>query len=484
MATATSLMEELVCSICLDTFDDPVMLDCSHNFCRACISHFWQDSAESLSCPQCRRIFPHISFKDNRILSNMAEKIRDLSVARELVPKSMQSRDCLRHQKQPLAVFCESDKQLLCWSCSQEWEHTDHSLLPIPVAVQTYKDKMTGLLFLLKEKSDLLHQSSFMQGEAIEQIKNSSDNLVQHVRSQFTKLHQFLTRKEQQLIQEVKEQEEYILFPMREAVLKYEREICLLQQEMEKLQALIKEQDDIAFLKDLQTVSDSSVLELESPDVLTGSVSLGVYDDFLHFAVWREMLVAFDKVPEHLTLLTTPAHSDLVVSIDKTSVRHAGPQKQVLSGAPEALWPSLYIRSTERFQSGRHFWEVDVGQKTEWAVGVSIYSGERITSEKSLWKNLLTEDKHVLMLKNKKYHIESYTSTIPVSLSTSPTRIGVFLDYERGKVTFYNTDDMSVIHVALSSFSGDIYASFNPGVNSVQNAAPLHICCYQHPSAS
>ncbi|XP_066440449.1 E3 ubiquitin/ISG15 ligase TRIM25-like [Eleutherodactylus coqui] len=58
MASA-GLREELLCSICLSTYTDPVMLRCGHNFCRVCIrcALDTQDESGVYSCPECREEF-------------------------------------------------------------------------------------------------------------------------------------------------------------------------------------------------------------------------------------------------------------------------------------------------------------------------------------------------------------------------------------------------------------------------------------------
>ncbi|MGH0166211.1 UNVERIFIED_CONTAM: hypothetical protein FKN15_050559 [Acipenser sinensis] len=63
MAAAASgetgeLQKELICAICLDFFDDPVILQCGHNFCRDCILIHWQENGsngQGYKCPECRR---------------------------------------------------------------------------------------------------------------------------------------------------------------------------------------------------------------------------------------------------------------------------------------------------------------------------------------------------------------------------------------------------------------------------------------------
>uniref|UniRef100_A0A8B9T9Z2 Zinc finger protein RFP-like n=1 Tax=Anas platyrhynchos TaxID=8839 RepID=A0A8B9T9Z2_ANAPL len=75
---AAELQEEATCAICLDLFRSPVMLDCGHNFCQACIGLCWARSAGAPSCPQCRQALPSRSLRPNRQLGNIAAGLRRL----------------------------------------------------------------------------------------------------------------------------------------------------------------------------------------------------------------------------------------------------------------------------------------------------------------------------------------------------------------------------------------------------------------------
>uniref|UniRef100_A0A452IHK3 RING-type domain-containing protein n=1 Tax=Gopherus agassizii TaxID=38772 RepID=A0A452IHK3_9SAUR len=78
---AKTLQEEATCSICLDYFKDPVMIiDCGHNFCRACITQCLWGWETNLSCPCCRGSFLQRNLKPNRQLVNVAEVTRQLSL--------------------------------------------------------------------------------------------------------------------------------------------------------------------------------------------------------------------------------------------------------------------------------------------------------------------------------------------------------------------------------------------------------------------
>nr|XP_023970394.2 RING finger protein 112-like [Chrysemys picta bellii] len=49
------VQEDVTCSICLDVLDDPVSIECSHNFCQGCLMAHWRGvSAQGYQCPECR----------------------------------------------------------------------------------------------------------------------------------------------------------------------------------------------------------------------------------------------------------------------------------------------------------------------------------------------------------------------------------------------------------------------------------------------
>lgn len=65
MAASPSVTEELTCSICLELFEEPVLLSCAHTFCRQCLREFCvrhpapktgkgEGEGETILCPKCR----------------------------------------------------------------------------------------------------------------------------------------------------------------------------------------------------------------------------------------------------------------------------------------------------------------------------------------------------------------------------------------------------------------------------------------------
>lgn len=122
MATCPALFEDfLQCPVCRDVFRDPVLLMCSHSFCRTCLEQFWQHTA-SASCPLCRT-----SSSVNQPPCNLALKNLCEAFVQECSQKASAGTEilCTLHDKK-LTHYCLMDKQPACVECQTSKIHDKH----------------------------------------------------------------------------------------------------------------------------------------------------------------------------------------------------------------------------------------------------------------------------------------------------------------------------------------------------------------------
>uniref|UniRef100_A0A674K2X3 Butyrophilin subfamily 1 member A1 n=1 Tax=Terrapene triunguis TaxID=2587831 RepID=A0A674K2X3_9SAUR len=178
--------------------------------------------------------------------------------------------------------------------------------------------------------------------------------------------------------------------------------------------------------------------------------------------------------PVDVTLDPDTANPYLVLSEDRKSVRR-GDTRQDLPDNPERFDTYPEVLGTEGFAGGRRYWEVEVGDKIEWDLGVCRESVSRkgqvtATPQDGFW---------IMGLYDGEY--KAFTSPpTPLPVSIRPSRVGIFLDYEAGEVSFYNVTDRSHLFTFNRTFSGMLRPYFYPVVQlqctCVINITTTHMC--------
>ncbi|VTJ51939.1 Hypothetical predicted protein [Marmota monax] len=174
----------------------------------------------------------------------------------------------------------------------------------------------------------------------------------------------------------------------------------------------------------------------------------------------RNLLLGQEKevgvsIPVDVTLDPDTAHPHLFLYEDAKSVRLED-SRQKLPENPERFdsWPCVLGR--EAFTEGRHYWEVEVGDRTDWAIGVCrenvMKKGfDPMTPDNGFWA--------VELYGNGYWALTPLRTPLP--LAGPPRRVGIFLDYESGDISFYNMTDGSHIYTFPGiSFSGPLRPFF------------------------
>ena len=130
--------EDLTCPVCREIFSDPVILTCSHSFCKTCLHDCWKDK-DSTDCPLCRTIFTLAETPCNLALKNLCETFSDMKSQRASAGPEVL---CSLHSEK-LKLFCWEDQEHICLVCQNSRKHRSHTCVPVDEAAQDHKVRGT-----------------------------------------------------------------------------------------------------------------------------------------------------------------------------------------------------------------------------------------------------------------------------------------------------------------------------------------------------
>lgn len=139
----TPLEIDFTCPICKNIFDDPVLLSCTHSFCKACLEQYWKSTSRKL-CAVCRQDCSKEQPIPNRALKDAIETYKKDGGGLHRVP-GVAKLVCGIHNRE-FQLFCEKDETPLCTECLNL--HYGHNLFPLDQGIPFCKVIYINLFFV------------------------------------------------------------------------------------------------------------------------------------------------------------------------------------------------------------------------------------------------------------------------------------------------------------------------------------------------
>ncbi|XP_067441854.1 E3 ubiquitin-protein ligase TRIM21-like [Thunnus thynnus] len=541
MSAASCLLSEdqFLCSICLDVFTDPVTTPCGHNFCKNCITEHWNSNVQYL-CPICKEVFyTRPKLKVNTFISGMVSQFRqeaqqkassssseqqaakpgevpcDVCTGTKLKAlksclvcltsycethlephltvsglkrhqlmdpvENLEDRMCMKHDK-PLELFCKTDQTCVCMLCSV-LDHKTHEFVPL-------KEEYEGKKAELGKTEAEIQQMIQKRRLKIQEIKHSVDLSEEDANREkaegvqlFITLMESVERSLNELIETIEEKQRTTEKQAEDFIKELEQEISELMKRSSEVKQLSNSEDHLHLLQNFPSLKaapptkDWTEVSVRPPSY-EGTVVRAVtqLEETLSKEMKKLVEAELKRVQQYavdVTLDPDTAHPDLILSDDGKQVNDSDVEKN-LPDNPERFSLCPGVLGKQSFSSGRFYFEVQVKGKTDWDLGVARESINRkgkitLRPQNGYW---------TIWLRNGNEYKACAGPSVRLSLKSQLQKVGVFVDYEEGLVSFYDVDAAALIYSFTGcSFTEKLYTYFSPGPNDGgKNSAPLIIC--------
>ncbi|KAG9279489.1 tripartite motif-containing protein 7-like [Astyanax mexicanus] len=478
---ATSTGEEVLCDICTGRKEKAVSscLTCTASYCET-------------------HVQPHrqVAFYTSHRLLDPQEALR--------------GRTCREHGRL-LEVYCRTDQRCICAICVLE-EHRTHST----VSVQTervVKQKQLGKIELdirtsierrmirlneLKRRLQSLRNYAHAELSEVEQVLADVSHSVDRIRSE--------------LVGGIEEKRDDVIGKGERIASQLEAELGQLQERRTRLEAQTTSEDHIAFLQSFEEANipyhDMGALNPEEDGDLELHFSLGEIKaalgdirerlDDIHMGEvhyrhsgsflpesesmmsvrslkkkefslrdLRKIKSSHKKVKmylEDVTLNPVTAYPFLILSEDRKQLKR-GEKLQFYRNSTLRFDVWSCVSAKEGYESGRHYWEVNVGDNKDWKVGVMRESAQR----KGLFDMSPVNGYFALWWSSGQLRALTTPPLSKVKGAGRLRHVGVYLDCEEGQVTFYNAKTGSEVYSFTNhtAFSERMFPVFGTGDKEV-----------------
>ncbi|XP_074538926.1 tripartite motif containing 35-28 [Halichoeres trimaculatus] len=450
MSDEPLLLQELTCPVCQGVYRNPMLLPCTHSFCQECL----QRSMEVTNrCPICRSEFQPGQEIMNRALGEACEKFMNWNPR----PFHQPAREslCNIHLK-PLELYCEKDEEAVCVDCVSL--HNTHRLWSLSKGAPICKKELGIKVQIFEKKLDLYKKTTHKINSAVEHIKHQAGQAEKQIRDEFDRLRQELFKEESQRLHALATEEDEKIAALQELNNKTKKDIVDLKEIIDTLKKEMGN-EDLPLVQNFKAIKRKAQWTGEDPCLRGESLlNMGKHVGALSFKIWKSMQAHVNCNP--VVFDPNTASPWLSLSEDLTGVKESAERLTVPDNL-DRFEPCIFVLGAEGYTSGKHRWDIIVGDNPKWVLGVCNESVARkkkftISTTRGVWSIGLSKG--------------VYTALTPerteLQVQERPERIRIKLNIDRGEVSFWDGGTAKHLVTLKHKFTEKMFPFFGPGLHN------------------
>ncbi|CAL8389650.1 unnamed protein product [Boreogadus saida] len=369
---------------------------------------------------------------------------------------------CKKHN-QLMELYCMIDQVCVCQICTE----ADHRFHPVVPLKEEYEVKLAQLGKMEAEVQQMIQERKQKIKEIKDTVKCSKADAEREIAGSvqvLTALMRCIEKCQEDLNQMVKERLKDTEKQAEDLIKELEQEIEDLTNRSSELKPRSHTEHHFHFLQTFRSpknpppTRDWTIVEVRPPSFVgTLRRSLDQLEETLSMEMKKlpdGELKSVQQYEVDVTLDPDTAHPRLILSEDGKQVHDGGVWKE-LPDNPKRFTKYIHVLTRQSFSSGRFYFEVQSKDKTAWYIGVARESIDRkdeslMTPETGYWSLFLDGGKKGLV----------FTDFPPVHLllRAELQKVGVFVDYDEGLVSFYDVEARVNLYSATGcTFSEPLY---------------------------
>ncbi|KAK5901658.1 hypothetical protein CesoFtcFv8_006999 [Champsocephalus esox] len=452
--------------------------------------------------------------------------------------ENLESRMCVKHDKL-LELFCKTDQVCVCMLCTVS-DHKTHDVVPLKEGCEGKKAELGKTEAEIQQMIQKRRLKIQEMNRSVELSKEGADGEIADGVQVFSALKESVERSQAELMDTIKEKQRETEEQAEGFIKELEQEVSELKKRSSEVEQLSRSEDQLHLLQsftslnaapptknwtevrvrppsyegtvgravtqleetlrkqmkkllsevELKRVQQSEVelkrvqqSEVELKRVQQSEVEVKrVQQSEVELKRVQQSEVEVKRVQQSEVELKRVQRSEVElkrVQQSEVELKRVQQSEVEMTLDPDTAHPSLILSADgKQVKHGRFYYEVQVEGKTKWDLGVARESINRkgnITAspQGGYW---------TIVLRNENKYIACADPAVRLSPKSQPQKVGVFVDYEEGLVSFYDVDAAALIYSFTGCcFKEKLYPFFGPSPNyGGRNSAPLIISPVNH----